>query len=220
MSAAAVTAGAGPLAAAPDPIAVYRDDGPLAHLLGALGRALRVPGPVLILAGLVPLLVVAAFWGGDVSHPAAAAVLAWLLLTAGASAGAAPRRRIRWAEPPLLRASEYVALIWIAALEGPDTYPAAFALLAALTFRHYDLVYRLRHRGETPPTWLNALAGGWELRLIAAALLLAAGALPEAFWVAAIVYGVAFAAESVVGWARFGRARRPILYEDEEDEGQ
>ncbi len=32
-------------AAPPDPIAVYRDDGPLARALGALGRALPLPGP-------------------------------------------------------------------------------------------------------------------------------------------------------------------------------
>ena len=221
MSAAAVTAGAGPLAAAPDPIAVYRDDGPLARALGTLlGRALPLPGAPLIVLGLLPLLAAVIIGGGDTSRPVAAGVLAWVLLTAGASSGTRPRPRIHWAEPPLLRATEYIALIWIAALEGPDTYPAAFALLAALTFRHYDLVYRLRHRGVVPATWVNALSGGWDGRLIVAFLLLVAGALPAGYFVAAAVLGVAFVGEAVYGWLAIGRVHRPLAYEDEEDEGQ
>jgi hypothetical protein len=134
--------------------------------------------------------------------------------------GRPPGGRLSWAVPPLVRLVEYGGLVGIAALEGASAFPAVFALLGALAFRHYDLVYRLRHRGETPPAWLNALAGGWEIRLLAAALLLAVGALPAAYWVAAAVYGTVFVAESAAGWATFSRARRPILYEDEEDEGQ
>jgi hypothetical protein len=134
--------------------------------------------------------------------------------------GRPPGGRLAWAVPPLVRLVEYGGLVAIAALEGASALPAAFALLCALAFRHYDLVYRLRHRGETPPAWVNALAGGWEVRLLAAALLLAVGALPEAYWVAAAVYGAVFAGESAAGWATFSRARRPILYEDAEDEGQ
>jgi Family of unknown function (DUF5941) len=219
MSAAAVTAGAGPLAAAPDPIAVYRDDGPLARVLGGLlGRAMPLPGAGLILLGLVPLL--AAVVIGDTSRPVAAAVLAWVLLTGGVSSGARPRPRVHWAEPPLLRAMEYIALIWIAALEGPDAYPAAFALLAALTFRHYDLVYRLRHRGVVPATWVSVLSGGWDGRLIVAFLLLAAAALPAGYYVAAALLGAAFVGEAAYGWLAVGRVQRPLEYEDEEDEGQ
>jgi hypothetical protein len=220
MSAAAVTASPAALAP-PDPIAVYRDDGPLARMLGGLlGLALRLPGPALILAGLLPLIAAVAIGGGDASRPAAAAVLAWVLLTAGASSGARPRPKIRWAEPPLLRATEYVALTWVAALEGADAYPAAFALLAALTFRHYDLVYRLRHRGVMPAPWVNGLSGGWDGRLVVAFLLLVAGALPAGYFVAAAVLGTAFVAEAAYAWFAVGRVQRPLEYEDEEDEGQ
>jgi Family of unknown function (DUF5941) len=220
MSAAAVTASPTALAP-PDPITVYRDDGPLARALGGLlGRALRLPGAVLVMAGLLPLLAAVAIGGGDASRTVAAAVLAWVLLVAGASSGTRPRPRIRWAEVPLLRATEYVALIWIAALEGPDAYPAAFALLAALTFRHYDLVYRLRHRGVQPAALLSALAGGWDGRLVVALLLLVSGALPAGYFVAAAVLGTAFVAEAAYGWLAVGRVQRPLEYEDEEDEGQ
>jgi hypothetical protein len=203
--------------APPEPITVYRDDGPLARALGALGRAVPLPAPVLILLGVAPVLVAAVV---GVSEPVAGAIVAWLVLTAGASSGARERPRIRWAEPPLIRAAEYITLIWIAGLEGSDAYPAAFALLAALTFRHYDLVYRLRHRGVVPATWVSALGGGWDGRVVIAFLLLVAGALPAGYYVAAAVLGVAFVGEAIYGWLAVGRVQRPLEYEDEEDEGQ
>jgi hypothetical protein len=203
--------------APPEPITVYRDDGPLARALGALGRSVPLPAPLLILLGLAPVLVAAVV---GVSEPVAGAVVAWLVLTAGASSGAPPRARIRWAEPPLLRATEYITLIWIAGLEGSEAYPAAFALLAALTFRHYDLVYRLRHRGVVPATWVSTLGGGWDGRIVLAFLLLVAGALPAGFYVAAAVLGAAFVGEAIYGWLAVGRVQRPLEYEDEEDEGQ
>ena len=202
----------------PEPIGVYRDDGPVARALArTLGRAVPLPAAVLILAGLLPLLAVAAFAGGDVSTGVAAGLVAWIVLVCGLSGGRPRRAAVGWTEPPLLRATEYATLVWIAAIEGPDCYPAAFALLAALTFRHYDLVYRLRHRGVMPAAWVNALSGGWDGRLIVAVVLLAAGALPAAYYIAAAVFGVVFVAESVVGWVVFGRVQRPLVYEDEED---
>jgi Family of unknown function (DUF5941) len=201
-----------------EPITVYRDDGPLARTLGAvLGRVVPLPAPLLIVLGLVPVLVAAVV---GVSEPVAAVIVAWLLLTASASSGARPRPKTRWAEPPLLRATEYITLIWIAGLAGSDAYPAAFALLAALTFRHYDLVYRLRHRGVVPARWVSALGGGWDGRVLVAFVLLVAGALPAGYYVAAAVLGAAFVGEAIYGWLAVGRVQRPLEYEDEEDEGQ
>jgi hypothetical protein len=205
------------LKAPPDPIAVYRDDGPLAR---ALGRALRlpVPPPALALAGLAPLLVAAVVGGGDVAHAAAAAVLAWALLAGGAARGGRGGAWIAWAATPLVRLTEYTGLIWIAALHGASAYPAAYALIAALTFRHYDLVYRLRHRGVLPARWVTALSLGWDGRLVLAYGLLVAGALPAGFYVVGGVLGAAFVGEAVVGWAVVGRVEEPLGDEDEEDE--
>jgi Family of unknown function (DUF5941) len=204
-----------------DLVKLYRDDGPLARALGAtLGRAVPVAPELLILAGLVPLLAVAAIGGGDVSHPAAAAVLAWTVLTVGASSGRRGADKSRWAQPPLVLATEYTALIWIAALEGADAYPAAFALLAALTFRHYDLAYRPRHLGTTPAPWVNALAGGWDGRVVAGFVLLAAGALPAGFFVAAAVLGVAFVGEAAAAWLIHGRDPVPLGPGDEDEEDE
>ena len=48
---------------------------------------------------------------------------------------------------PRCASTEYAGILWVAALAGPSSVPAAFALLCAITFRHYDIVYRLRQRG-------------------------------------------------------------------------
>jgi hypothetical protein len=208
-----------PAARTLDPIAAYRDDGPLARALGrALGGSIPLPAPAVALAGLVPLVAALAIGGGDVSRPAAAAVLAWALLCGGASSGAGSPARIAWAGPPLTRAIDYLALIWIAALHGASSYPGAYALIAALTFRHYDLVYRLRHRALVAARWVSLLAGGWDGRLVVAFALLALGALPAGYYVLAGVLGAAFAAEAVHGWAVAGRGEgEPEPEGDEED---
>jgi len=176
-------------------LALYRDDGPLARALGREAQpVLPLPAAALIAAGLAPVLVVAIVRGGEVSYAGAGVVLAWLLLTAGASAGAPESARTRWMTPPLMRAAEYAGLIWIAAVHGASAYPGAFAVIAALTFRHYDLVYRPRRVDRA-----GTLALGWDGRLVLGYLLLVAGALPAGFYVMAIVLGALFVADAVRG---------------------
>jgi hypothetical protein len=177
-----------------------------------------LPGPALALAALVPLLVVAIAGGSELSHTGAAVVLVWVLLVGGASSGVAGRPKISWAATPLMRLTEYVALIWIAGLHGASAYPAAFALIFALQFRHYDLVYRLRHRGVVPARWVTALSLGWDGRIVLAYVLLVTGALPAGYYVVATVLGVAFVAEAVYGWVVIGRVEQPLDDEDEGDE--
>jgi hypothetical protein len=205
----------------PSTLQVYRDDGPIARVIGAAAAPLgRVPQLVLIALGALPMLVVIALEGDGASDALAGAVLAWLVMVAGASCGRPPLDRLRWAVPPAVRLAEYAGLVWIGALAGDSSEPAAFALLCALAFRHYDLVYRLRHQGVTPPSWVGNLALGWDGRLVLGYILLVAGALPAGFFVAAGLLAAVFVAESIAGWRSFGRAQQPATYEDEEDEGQ
>jgi Family of unknown function (DUF5941) len=196
-------------------LALYRDDGPLAR---ALGRAGRLQQYVLVAAAALPLAVAIAVAGDGASEPLVGAVLAWLILLGGAASGAPPGGRLRWTQLPVLRACEYGALLWIAAIAGPEALPAAFALLAALAFRHYDLIYRARLSDRPPPGWLAALSLGWEGRLLGAYVLLLAGAVTEGFYVAAGVLAVAFVTESAASWIATGRLEQPLDYEDEEDE--
>ncbi len=178
----------------------YRDDGPLVEL-AAKGRApaaTALPSTVAALLPVVALLVL----------PAAHALAALLAATAVAAVLNAPASRsphvarLDWLVPPLLRASEYGALLRLAVLDGPDAVPACYALLAALAYHHYDVVYRLRDRAEEPPTWLRRAGLGWDGRLLAAGLLSALGVLAPAMYVAAGVLLVAYVSESALAWRR------------------
>ncbi len=215
MSAAAAAGAAAPPAEPPE--ALLRDDGPLARAAGRAAARLPVPGLALLLAGNAALLAAAAIAGAGASDALVAAVVAWMVLTVGATSTRWPRASFQWAVPPLVRLAEYGTIVWIGAVAAAE--PAAYALLAALAFRHYDLVYRRRHRGEVPPPWLNALAAGWDGRLLIAWLLLAVGALPAGMFVWAGVLAVASLAETVAAWRSFERGARPAEYDDPEDEG-
>lgn len=220
MSAAATTAHAP--TERPSALLVYRDDGPVARALGAAvaPRIRRVPAVLPALAAVVPMLVAIAIAGADASNLAAGIVLAWLVVVGGLSCGASHSDRMAWAVPPTVRLGEYVALLWIATLDDVASQPAAFALLCALAFRAYDLVYRLRHQASTPAAWVNALSLGWEGRVILAFVLLAAGALPAGYFVWAAIVAVVFVGEATVSWMAHARGQRTVDYEDEEDEGQ
>ncbi len=205
--------------ALPDNARVYRDDGPVAQAIGrALGR-LPLPAMGLLVLGVAGVLGLAAATGSDAPLGVTAAGVAWLLLTHGITTARWPKPSFHWAVPSLVRLGEYATLAWVAAAD--DAVPAAFALIAALTYRHYDLVYRLRHRAELPPRWLNRLAAGWDGRVIIAWVLLALGALPAAMYAWAALLGVVSVAETVVAWRRFERGRRTAGEFDElEGEGE
>jgi hypothetical protein len=200
---------------------LYRDDGPLARLLGsALGRFVPLPPVVLIVLGAVPALVLLIADGDGASRGATGAALAWLVLWAAVSSGRPHTDRLRWAAPPFLRLAEYGSLLWIGSLEGTSSIAAAFGFLCVLTFRHYDLVYRIRHQGVAPPSWLGDVALGWDGRIVLGYILLVVGALPAGLYIAAGLLAIIFVPETIAGWRRFGRAQQPATYEDEEDEGQ
>jgi hypothetical protein len=201
------------------PLEQYRDDGPLARALGsALGRVVRVPPFLLLGAGVAGLLALGFIEGDEASDATVAAGIAWLVLLGGISAGRPHSDRFAWTVPGFLRLGEYGGLIWIAANAGASTQPAAFALIAALAFRHYDLVYRPRFQGQGPPEWLGLAAGGWDGRLIVVTLLLVADVLPAGLFIIAGALGALFVAECVMSWVRLS-ARPVSIYEDEEDEG-
>ena len=166
-----------------------------------------MPGLALLLAGTLGLLAVIVVAGGDASEAVVAAAFAWTILLNGVSSGRWPRESFHWAVPPLVRLGEYATLIWVAAIAGAPQ--AAFALLAALAFRHYDLVYRLRHRAEVPPAWLNLLAAGWEGRLVIAWVLLASARCRRRMFIWAGLLAVISVAETVVAWRRFGQPTPP-----------
>ena len=201
------------------PLERYRDDGPLARFLGAVaGRLIPLPPLPIALFGVIGLLAVVAAEGDSASDGTVAAAVAWFIVWAAVSSGRPHTDRFAWALPGVVRVGEYGSVIWIGATVGESSSAGAYALIAVLAFRHYDLVYRARFQGTPPAAWLDVALGGWEGRLILVALLLVADALPAAFFMLAAVLAVVLASECISSWARHAAA--PVsIYEDEEDEG-
>lgn len=136
------------------------------------------------------------------------------------AAGRPPRAHshpLAWLVPPLVRAIEYGSIVALTAVAEPDALPICFALLGALAFHHYDTVYRVRHQGSPPPTWLGAVGGGWDGRLLVACGLALAGALELGLLVGAVGLGALYAVESAVSWVRFAGVEHPFPLGDEGD---
>jgi len=196
---------------------VYRDDGPLAGLLGArLVRAFPAVPAALTILGALPLTVLLAVDDAQSALVPAVAAVALYVALAATGAVRADVGRFAWAVPPLLRLVEYAALIRLTILADRSAMPLCFAVLGVLAFHHYDAVYRLRHQRVPPPGWVSAVGGGWDGRLIVAFVLAALGALDAGLLVAAIALGAVFVVESGVSWLRFARGVRPAAYDDDD----
>jgi hypothetical protein len=218
MSTTTATRTAAPSAEQASVLEVYRDDGPIAAAIGAAtGGRLRGPAIAFLFAAALPGLVAIVLEGGDASHGVLAGAIAWAVLL-GALASARPLDdRLRWVVPSALRVIEYGGLLWIATVAGDSSLPAAFALLCAITYHHYDVVYGFRHRGVPLPRWAQAAGGGWDGRLLLGLVALLVGALPAGFFVMAAWIAILFVGETIAEWRHIGRAERPV-YDDEEDD--
>jgi hypothetical protein len=214
-----MTAAVATAAPAAPAVEVYRDDGPIAEGLGALGARLPVPPLLLMVAGSLPLLAAIVLEGDRASEGLVGAVIAAAVLLAGLSSRRPHRDRLAWTVPVLLRATEYAGLLWLGVLAGGAGVASVFALLCAIAFRQYDIVYRLRHRGVPPPAWTRVVSGGWDGRLVVGYLAWIAGVLPAVFFVAGAALAVVLVGESALGWAREAREGRRPLDEDDDAEG-
>ena len=101
---------------------------------------------------------------------------------------------ISWAVPPLLRVVEYAAILSLVSIAGGNAYAGAFALVAAGAYRQYDLIYR----ADDPPRWTGVVSLGWEGRVIATAILVAAGAVPAGLYALAAAIGAVLVVQSVL----------------------
>ncbi len=110
--------------------------------------------------------------------------------------------RLGWLVPPVIRLVEYGAILAIVRQTDPGELPLAFALLGALAFHHYDIVYRQRHRTEFLPRWVTLAGLGWELRIAAVAGLAAINALHAGLILMTLWLAGLFVGESVSSWLR------------------
>ncbi|WP_372411941.1 DUF5941 domain-containing protein [Streptomyces luteireticuli] len=182
------------------------DSGPIAE---AVSRFARVKGaataPVLALAGvlfLVPLV-----WKpfGSPLTLIGAAVYA---VFAGLAVAAPLKGPLDWLVPPVFRAAEYVTILALAARsDAPGALPAAFGLVAAVAYHHYDTVYRIRGGTGAPPHWLVRMIGGHEGRVLAvtvAAVLWQGRGFTIALTALAAAIALAVLIESVRFWVSAG----------------
>ncbi len=118
-----------------------------------------------------------------------------------------PVGRYAWTVPPLLRLFEYAVVLLVVRAVAPDAIPAAFALLFAVAYHHYDALYRVLN-GLPPAGAVHAAGLGVEGRLIVIVALAAAGeeALSRGLVVMAAALAVVFV---VVGTMGGLRALRP-----------
>lgn len=199
-----------PLARVRGRLEIFRDDGLL-----ALPRPLGVP-PVPATLGAVVLIVLGIGLGVEADAAVLALVVAAVALAAAAS-GEVHAGKMDWIIPPSLRVLEYGAVTWLATLAGDPE--AGFAFLAAVSFRQYDLVYRLRHRGTESERTLARLGLGWGGRTVLVALLYLVGGIPAGLYIAAGLLATLWVGDAVRTW--MGRGRSLVssdVVEDEEEE--
>jgi hypothetical protein len=118
-----------------------------------------------------------------------------------------PVGRYAWTVPALLRLTEYGVVLVVVRAVAPDAMPAAYALLFAVAYHHYDALYRVLN-GLPPAGAVHALGLGVEGRLIVILGLAAAGegALSRGLVVMAVALAVVFVVVGTTGGLRALRA--------------
>ncbi|MFD5391538.1 DUF5941 domain-containing protein, partial [Streptomyces sp. NPDC127074] len=157
-------------------LAELADSGPLAELVAkaAPRKASSYLAPLSAALGAAAVLAGTAVAGFGSWVPVGCAVLYAVL--AGVAVAAPLKGPLDWLVPPLFRAAEYGTILILAAYaEVNGALPAAFGLVAAVAYHHYDTVYRIRGGTGAPPRRLVRAIGGHEGRAVvvtaAAALL-------------------------------------------------
>jgi phosphatidylglycerophosphate synthase len=185
-------------------LADLADNGPLAGLLARVARA-PLGAPFQVALGGTAVLV-AALISGVTWAPVAGAVV---YAIAAAQALYRPLKgALDWLVPPLFRAAEYgTVLILAAKADVNGALPAAFGLVAAVAYHHYDTVYRIRGNAGAPPAWLVRAIGGHEGRTLLVtvlAALLTASQFTVALTVLAVAVALLVLVESIRFWVSAG----------------
>jgi hypothetical protein len=195
-------------------LVAYRDDGPIAQLLGRLTKGQLPPLLPLLVAGIVTGVLLVAGVSGQTSPAIFAPVLA--LLLAGPGSTHPHSGRLDWLVPPIVRAVEYGYLATLGFGHGVSK-PLVYAFIGVLAYHHYDTVYRTRQR-LWPARWIFIAGLGWDGRMLIAAAATLAGVLPAAFAVLGVYLGLLFGVESILTWTRTGRGSGVMINLEEEEE--
>ncbi|MFD5100704.1 DUF5941 domain-containing protein [Streptomyces albidochromogenes] len=153
-------------------LADLADSGPLAELVAARGPRLKgaLTAPVVAVVGAAAL-VAAALTQPVGSRQVIIAAVFYAVLS-GIAVARPLKGALDWLVPPVFRAAEYGTILIIAArCEVNGALPAAFGLVSAVAYHHYDTVYRIRGGTGAPPQWLVRTIGGHEGRTLAVVIL-------------------------------------------------
>ncbi|MER5759307.1 DUF5941 domain-containing protein [Streptomyces sp. NPDC002082] len=188
------------------------DTGPLGELIArGLRRLPHYTAPAFMVSGVgsaAMLLFAAHEWSFGSSVPIFFAGL--YVLTAGAAVAQPLKAPLDWLLPPVFRAAEYTTVLILAAkADVPGALPAAFGLVAAVAYHHYDTVYRIRGGTGAPPHWLVRTIGGHEGRVLLITVLasvLASRAVdfPVALTALAVFVALVVLVESIRFWVSSG----------------
>ncbi|MGA5195585.1 DUF5941 domain-containing protein [Streptomyces exfoliatus] len=155
-------------------LADLADSGPLAETVAWLrsrGNRQYVSGPLLAALAAVAVLGSSLVQGDPWTVVGGAVVYA---LLSGLAVSQPLKGALDWLLPALFRAAEYGTVLVLAARsEADQALPAAFGLVAAVAYHHYDTVYRIRGGTGAPPAWLVRVTGGHEGRTLLVAVLAA-----------------------------------------------
>lgn len=182
-------------------LAQLADTGLVAEGLARLFRGRGLPAAALLGAAVMNATSLLAPVGSPWPLVAAGCyALTSALAVAGPLKGA-----LDWLVPPVFRAAEYGTILVLAAVSDVNgALPAAFGLVAAVAYHHYDTVYRIRGGTGAPPRALVRATGGHEGRALLVTAAAAALAHNTGFTVALTVLAVALAVvvltESIGFW--------------------
>ncbi|MGX1545791.1 DUF5941 domain-containing protein [Streptomyces adustus] len=199
-------------------LADLADSGPLVELLLRTARGTyRRSGVYAAAAGSVLVAGSALLWGAGWQTVLCA--LGYVLLSA-----AAVQRPLKgaldWLVPPLFRAAEYGTVLVLAAKADVNgVLPAAFGLVAAVAYHHYDTVYRIRGDAGAPPAWLVRAIGGHEGRTLLVtvlALALTASQFGVALTVLAVAVALVVLLESIRFWVSAHQGGAPAVHDEGE----
>ncbi|MGY4388431.1 DUF5941 domain-containing protein [Streptomyces sp. TE12347] len=191
-------------------LADLADSGPLAELQARLLRGRAGSFGSVYVAALGALVMIAGAVFLPFGDPRLIAVAVIYVMGAGLAVAAPLKGALDWLIPPLFRAAEYVTVLALAVkADVPGALPAAFGLIAAVAYHHYDTVYRIRGGTGAPPHWLVRTIGGHEGRVLlitalAAVLVSREADFPVALTVMAVFVALVVLVESIRFWVSSG----------------
>ncbi|MFH8607121.1 DUF5941 domain-containing protein [Streptomyces sp. NPDC018029] len=196
------------------------DNGPLASAFSALRPRVTWlrPAPVLAFVGGAGLVGTAL--ANPYGSPVVVAAAALYIALSGLALILPLKAPLDWLVPPFFRAAEYGTILVLAAkAEVNGALPAAFGLVAAVAYHHYDTVYRIKGGAGAPPRWLVRAIGGQEGRILVVALaaaLLPATDFPVALTALAVAVALVVLVESIRFWVAAEKQGAPAVHDEGE----